>query len=116
MLLEHNWRGVTNSRYEFQVHSNDSAWPYWGGVYMLCSRSELGWVVHYIGETDDLSEALTPGNDSELHSSALYATHVHFMLCCDPLERKRASRDLTAALQPAFNLPVNILEPLSKVA
>ncbi len=116
MLLEQTWRGVSNNRYDFQVHPNQSSWPYWGGVYMLCSKNELGWVVHYIGDSDDLSKTLTPGDDNELHSSALYATHVHIILGSDPMKRKRIARDLTAALQPVYNANVNVLEQLSQVA
>lgn len=116
MLLEQTWCGISNNRYDFQVYSNDSAWPYWGGVYLLCSRTDVGWVVHYAGESDDLSQTLTPSEDNMLHSSALCATHVHILLECNPLKRKRITRDLITTLNPSFNNEEVVEIQLSQVA
>lgn len=116
MLLEHTWRGLSGRRYDFQVHENQTHWPFWGGIYLFCSRDVAGWKVHYVGQTDNLSETLTPGRIRSLNASALSATHVHILLVSDTSKRKQMAGDLTAALHPECNSVRCPVDPLSQVA
>ncbi len=103
MQLEQMWCGASKTDYDFIVHSSDSSLPLWGGVYMLCSQTESGWQVHYIGESDDFSSALNPlSSKGWLYASSQGATHVHIYLQCNLLKRKRVVRDLVTSLHPTF--------------
>lgn len=116
MTLEQTWRGLSDRHYDFQIYSNESDWPFWGGIYMFCSRTQLGWDVHYIGECNDLSEKLSPCNKTSLNSSALCSTHVHILLESDPLRRRRMKKDLVSALKPSYNTKPSPRRRFSQVA
>lgn len=116
MTLEQTWRGLSGHSYDFQVYPSQSNWPYWGGIYLFCSRNQSGWTIHYIGECHNLSKALSADKNHSIHSSALNATHVHVLLESDPLHRHRMKKDLILALRPSFNAKLRISEKLSQVA
>ncbi len=116
MTLEQTWGGLSGRKYDFQIYSNGSDWPFWGGIYLFCSRNQLGWDVHYIGECNDLCEKLRPCDKTSLNSSALCATHVHILLESDPLRRQRMKKDLVRALKPSYNKKSPPSRRLSQVA
>ncbi len=116
MLLEKIWLGVSNRRYRFQIYPGNSSWPYWSGIYMLCSQTELDWNVHYINACNNLHTALTPGRNLLTHSSALCASHVHILLCSDSLQKQNITIDLITALRPCFNRNRGMSDALFKVA
>ena len=89
MMLEHKWYGQSGKQYDFQVHNNSAARPYWGGVYMVCTKTISGWHIQSIGECDDLAgQAMSIQGEN---------TYVHLFLCSQPLARKRAVRDICKA-------------------
>lgn len=115
MFLEQTWHGGSGRQYDFQVHDSDAHWPYWSGVYLLCSRGADGWNVHHVGNCYNLSETLA--RRRSLPAGALQATHVHVLLESNPITRKRITRDLiTAFRRNQRSATAPMLAPLSQVA
>jgi hypothetical protein len=108
-----SFTGASGASYAYYVPREGRSWLPEPANFLFARSTPRGWRIYFVGEADNLAQALT-GHERWREAVQSYGvTHaLTHLSAADGVARRREAADLIAAYSPAMNAPRRPIQPM----